>query len=110
MAYSVQGVQRIFRDILFKGQPLVLGLFVAGMVALLAARRWFVPFAVVLTLMPFYAFLAGVPNPWVFAPRYAHHAFPYAAMAAGYALWLIPLWLLTAGARRWSWPLTRRGT
>ncbi|MDQ3703497.1 MAG: hypothetical protein M3442_21640 [Chloroflexota bacterium] len=93
VAYSVHGFQRIFRDVLFPGQPLVLALFILGMIALLAARRWFVPFAVVVSLVPFYAFLAGVPNPWVFAPRYAHHALPYAALAAAYALWLIPRWL-----------------
>lgn len=109
VAYSVHGFQRIFRDVLFPGQPFVLALFVLGMLALLAARRWFVPFAVVVSLVPFYAFLAGVPNPWVFAPRYAHHALPYAAMAAAYALWLIPRWIvliLTINRRRRSWRAT----
>ena len=47
-----------------------------------------VPFALLVALLPFYAFLAGVPNPWVFAPRYAHHALPLAALAVGYVLWM----------------------
>ncbi|HEX9371770.1 MAG TPA: hypothetical protein VF897_12230, partial [Roseiflexaceae bacterium] len=97
--YTLRGFWRIFTDILFVDwQKPVLWLFVAGMVLLVVTRRWLIPFLVVAALMPFYAFLAGVPNPWVFAPRYAHHAFPYAAMAAAYAAWFIPIWL----GKNWS--------
>jgi hypothetical protein len=97
--YSVRGFLRIFPDILFRdqlvlgGRPVALWLFIAGTAALLATRRWLIPFVVVLSLMPFYAFMAGVPNPWVFAPRYAHHTLPYATLAAGFAVWALPLWL-----------------
>ena len=66
----------------------------------LAKRRWLLPLTVVLSLAPFYAFMAGVPNPWVFAPRYAHHALPYAVLVAAYALWAVPHWLLGVGAKR----------
>jgi hypothetical protein len=104
VAYSARGFVRIFQDILFAGQPVVLWLFVAGTALLLVSRRWLVPFAVFISLAPFYAFLAGVPNPWVFAPRYAHHALPYAALAAAYALWFVPLGL----ARAWGQATSKR--
>ena len=97
--YSVRGFIRIFPDILFRdqlvigGRPVALWLFIAGTALLLATRRWLIPFVVVASLAPFYAFMAGVPNPWVFAPRYAHHALPYAVLAAAYAVCAVPLWL-----------------
>jgi hypothetical protein len=90
VAYMARGLVRIFREILFGQQPVVLLLFVAGCAALLVDRRWLVPFALAVSLLPFYAFMAGVPNPWVFPGRYAHHALPYAALAAAYALWFLP--------------------
>jgi hypothetical protein len=89
VSYSVRGFGRIFTGILFKDQRAVLLLFVAGTGLLLATRRWLVPFGLVVALVPFYAFLAGVPNPWVFAPRYAHHALPLAALAVGYVVWIV---------------------
>jgi hypothetical protein len=89
--YTVRGFVRIFPTILFRGQPVVLWLFIAGVAALLVSRRWWLPCIVVASLVPFYAFMAGVPNPWVFAPRYAHHALPYAVLAAAYAVWVLPL-------------------
>jgi hypothetical protein len=99
--YTARGFLRIFPTILFRDQTHVLWLCVAGAVLLLATRRWHLPAIVVISLVPFYAFLAGVPNPWVFAPRYAHHALPYAVLAAGYAVaWpLVALWRLTLSAR-----------
>jgi hypothetical protein len=102
--YVVRGFGRIFYGILFRSQPLVLALFAAGMAALLVGRRWLVPGLVVISLVPFYAFLAGVPNPWVFPARYAHHALPFAALAAAYGLWFLPIWLSTRvqQTRRWT--------
>jgi hypothetical protein len=100
--YMLRGFVRIFPTILFRAQPLALGFFVVGAVLLVLARRWLVPATIVLGLLPFYAFLAGVPNPWVFAPRYAHHVLPFAALAAGSAVTapLIALrWLLIRRAR-----------
>jgi 4-amino-4-deoxy-L-arabinose transferase-like glycosyltransferase len=91
VGYTVRGFIRIFPTVLFEQQPVVLWLFVAGMGLLLICRRWVVPFALVIALVPFYAFLAGVPNSWVFPGRYAHHALPYAEMGAAYALWFVPL-------------------
>ena len=88
VSYSVRGLGRIFAEILFKDQPAVLVLCAAGLGLLLATRRWVVPFALLVALLPFYAFMAGVPNPWVFAPRYAHHALPLAGLAVGYVLWM----------------------
>lgn len=98
--YSVKGFVRIFPTILFRDQPITLWLFVLGMALLLARRRWLVPFVVVICLAPFYAFMAGVPNPWVFAPRYAHHALPFAVLAAAHGAWFLPLWLFTRWALR----------
>ena len=98
--YSIKGFTRIFPGILFEGQRSVFGqpwevwVFVAGMVLLVLRRKWAVPFAIVVGLGTFYAFMAGVPSPWVFAPRYAHHVLPYTEMAAAYAIWFVPLWLL----------------
>jgi hypothetical protein len=88
VSYSVRGMGRIFSDILFRDQRVVLVLFAVGLALLLVTRRWLVPLGLLLALVPFYAFLAGVPNPWVFAPRYAYHALPLAAIAVGYALWM----------------------
>jgi hypothetical protein len=88
VSYSVRGFGRIFSDILFKDQRAVLVLFAAGMALLLVTRRWLVPLGLLVALLPFYAFLAGVPNQWVFAPRYAHHALPLAALAVGYVFWI----------------------
>jgi len=93
LAYMVRGFWRIFRDVLFEQQPVLLWLFVAGFVLLLAARRWVVPFAILSGLLPFYAFLAGVPNPWVFAGRYAHHVLPFAELAAATAICAVPIGL-----------------
>jgi hypothetical protein len=104
--YVVRGFGRIIHGILFRDQPLVLALFAAGMAALLVGRRWLVPGLVVISLVPFYAFLAGVPNPWVFPSRYAHHALPFAALAAAYGLWCLPLWLTTLAQRSRRWQTT----
>jgi len=79
-----RGFVRIVRDVLFPSQPLLLGAFVAGLAILTLTRRWAVPFAFTISLLPFYAFMAGVPN--VFAPRYAHHALPFAALIAAWAI------------------------
>jgi hypothetical protein len=104
VVYSLRGVQHIFRDILFAGwQKPLLWLFLAGLGLLAVTRRWLVPAAVVVALMPFYAFLAGVPNPWVFAPRYAHHVFPYAALAVASGVWWLPLWLTKHWSERSRW-------
>ncbi|HVG96740.1 MAG TPA: hypothetical protein VNK05_07570, partial [Chloroflexota bacterium] len=88
VSYSVRGFGRIFSDILFKDQRAVLVLFATGLALLLLTRRWLVPLGLLVALLPFYAFLAGVPNQWVFAPRYAHHALPLAALAVGYVFWI----------------------
>ncbi|HEX2036400.1 MAG TPA: hypothetical protein VHS99_19630 [Chloroflexota bacterium] len=105
VTYAARGFRRILTEILFKGQPMQLWLFVAGMALLLAHRRWLVPFAVLIALLPFYAFLAGVPNPWVFPSRYAHHVMPFAALAIGYCVWVIIqglTWLPRRLVQRWA--------
>ena len=91
--YSIRGFIRVFPTILFRDQPIVLWLCVAGAALLLLRRRWLIPFAIFIGLAPFYAFMAGVPNPWVFAPRYAHHVLPYAVLAAAFGVWCLPLWI-----------------
>lgn len=105
LEYMGRGFWRIFRDVLFKQQPVLLWLFVAGFALLLAARRWVVPFAILAGLLPFYAFLAGVPNPWVFAGRYAHHVLPFAELAAATAICAVPIGLWRIIQR---WPVERR--
>jgi hypothetical protein len=102
IAYSVRGFVRVFPSILFERQGVLLPLCVAGVALLLLARRWAVPFALVISLAPFYAFLAGVPNPWVFPGRYALHALPYAEMAVAFGMWGVPLWLAGRVASRWA--------
>ncbi|HEU5317079.1 MAG TPA: hypothetical protein VFX49_13300 [Chloroflexota bacterium] len=97
--YTATGLVRIFPTILFRAQPVTLWLFLAGAALLLLLRRWLVPGTILLGLLPFYAFLAGVPNPWVFAPRYAHHVLPFAALAAGTAA-VAPLFALHAALAR----------
>jgi hypothetical protein len=105
LEYMGRGFWRIFRDVLFEQQPVLLWLFVAGFALLVAARRWVVPFAILAGLLPFYAFLAGVPNPWVFAGRYAHHVLPFAELAAATAICAMPIGLWRIIQRR---PVARR--
>jgi len=93
----------VFPTFLFSGQRLLgrqpweIWPLIAGGWLLLLRRKWVVPFAIFIGLAPFYAFLAGVPNPWVFAPRYAEHVLPFAELAAAYALYCVPVWLLKRG-------------
>jgi hypothetical protein len=102
--YSIRGFLRIFPTALFTSQRTVAGLqweiwlLGAGAALLLLGRRWLIPFAIVIGLAPFYAFLAGVPNPWVFPSRYALHVLPYVEIAAAYALCAVPILLW----RRWA--------
>jgi hypothetical protein len=103
--YSIRGFIRIFPTILFEQQPVMLRLFLFGTGMMIVTRRWFALFMLVAMLAPFYAFLAGVPNPWVFPGRYAHHALPYAAMAAAYGIAFVPVWLVS----RWRARAGRNG-
>jgi hypothetical protein len=97
--YSIRGFIRIFPTALFTGERPLLGqpwgvwAVAAGSALLLITRKWLAPFAIVIGLAPFYAFLAGVPNPLVFAPRYALHVLPYAEIAVAYALCIVPLFV-----------------
>jgi hypothetical protein len=88
--YALRGVPRIFQEFVYRNEPVRLALFAAGVALLLIGRRWLVPFALAVTLFPFYSFMAGAPGP-MFVPRYAHHALPYAELAAATALCALPL-------------------
>jgi hypothetical protein len=101
--YSITGFERIFREILFPGQPLLLASFWIGFVLMPLARQWVVPWGIVVGLFPFYAFMAGVPSQWVFPGRYAHQVLPFAAMAVAYA-WVHPPLIV------WRWFTSRRAS
>ena len=98
VTYAVRGLGRIFYDFLYLGQPVRLALFVAGTALLLFRRRWLIPLVVLVSLVPFYSFLAGAPGP-MFVPRYAHHVLPYTELAAAYAVCALPLalWAIQSG-------------
>jgi hypothetical protein len=99
VSYSLTGFERIFREILFPNQPVVLVSFWVGLALTTLTRRWLVPWGIAVGLFPFYAFMAGVPSAWVFPGRYAHHILPFAAMAVAYA-WTYPAsigWRWAAG-------------
>ncbi len=89
LSYSVTGFERIFREILFPDQPLLLVSFWIGLALTIVTRQWLVPWGIAVGLLPFYAFMAGVPSAWVFPGRYAHQVLPFAAMAVAYA-WMAP--------------------
>jgi hypothetical protein len=100
-SYSVTGFERIFREILFPNQPVILASFWVGLALTVLMRQWLVPWAIAVGLFPFYAFMAGVPSTWVFPGRYAHQVLPFAAMAVAYA-WVGPpilAWRWFAGRR-----------
>jgi hypothetical protein len=102
ISYSVAGVERIFREILFPDQPIILTSFWVGLGLTIVTRQWLAPWGIAIGLFPFYAFMAGVPSAWVFPGRYAHQVLPFAAMAVSYA-WVAPLsaaWRLIS--RRYS--------
>jgi hypothetical protein len=89
--YSARGFVRIFPEFLYRDQPLRLVVFLVGAGLLLLGRRWLLPFAIVVALVPFYSFLAGAPGP-MFVPRYAYHVLPFTELAAGFALCTALLW------------------
>ena len=89
--YSISGFERIFREILFSDQPVLLVLFWSGLVLSVVSGRWIIPWGIAMTLLPFYAFMAGVPNPWVFPGRYAHQALPFATLAVAWAVCGLPI-------------------
>ncbi len=91
VTYAARGFLRIFPEFLYRDQPLRLVVFLAGAGLLLAQRRWLLPFAIVVGLVPFYSFLAGAPGP-MFVPRYAYHVLPFTELAAGFALVTGLLW------------------
>jgi len=100
LEYMVRGLVRIFPTVLFDFEPLLLRAFLVGLGVLIVMRKWHVPFLLLATLLPFYAFMAGVPNPWVFPGRYAHHAYPYAELAAAAGLCAVPLAALSLWRRQ----------
>ena len=91
LQYSIAGFERIFREILFADQPVLLVLFWVGLGFSVVSGRWIIPWGIAMTLLPFYAFMAGVPNPWVFPGRYAHQALPFAALAVAWAVCGLPI-------------------
>ena len=91
LEYSVTGFERIFREILFADQPALLVLFWVGLGLSVVSGRWIIPWGIAMTLLPFYAFMAGVPNPWVFPGRYAHQALPFATLAVAWAVCGVPI-------------------
>ena len=91
LEYSITGFERIFREILFADQPALLVLFWVGLGLAVVSGRWIIPWGIAMTLLPFYAFMAGVPNPWVFPGRYAHQALPFAALAVAWAVCGVPI-------------------
>ncbi len=101
ISYSVTGFERIFREILFPDQPIILASFWVGLGLTIVTRRWVVPWGIAVGLLPFYAFMAGVPSAWVFPGRYAHQILPFAAMAVAYA-WVGPPLIV------WHWLSGRR--
>ncbi|NBR94441.1 MAG: hypothetical protein EBT44_06435 [Actinobacteria bacterium] len=70
---------------------MLLVLFWVGLGFSVVSGRWIIPWGIAMTLLPFYAFMAGVPNPWVFPGRYAHQALPFAALAVAWAVCGLPI-------------------
>jgi hypothetical protein len=103
VAYAARGVPRIFYEFVFRNQPWHLALFAAGLAALIATRRWLIPMVLVVALVPFYSFMAGAPGP-MFVPRYAHHALPYAEIAAACGLLAVPLGVWWLWRRQYQMP------